>query len=79
MGSVIPLQLPVRLAPRSKKLRIVADKPRTANMVDILRVRSSRNISVVITVPAAVITPRYSANFVKMATRTKRSGIVIQQ
>ncbi|MDB9729358.1 hypothetical protein OAB14_03720 [Amylibacter sp.] len=46
------------MAPRSEKPRIVANKPRTANMAARPRVRSSRNISVAITVPAAVITPR---------------------
>ncbi|MDA8913849.1 hypothetical protein N9I17_01990 [Amylibacter sp.] len=58
MGSDIPLKSPVRLAPRSKKPRIVANKPRTANMAARPRVRSSRNIGVAITVPAAVIKPR---------------------
>ena len=77
-GSIMPLMSPVKLAPRNKKPKIVAIKPRTENMIVNARVCVRSNTNVTMTVPIDSITPRYNKNFVTIAAKINASGIAIQ-
>ena len=78
-GSVMPVMSPVSLAPLNMKDKIAAAIPRQANPAAKVRVSRSLNMSVAKTVPAAVKTPRYSANFATIAAIPQTSSIAIER